>query len=240
MEIVVTGDVEAFNDKLSYKIKHITLVKILDKKKQDINFKPVPNSYKWVFPEDYEVITQANLFENIEEPTPYIKNNTFVVFDLETTGLNHEDCKIVEIGAVKVEKGKITKNFSTFVDPECEIPLDATKIHGITDAMVMGAPKTNEALADFYKFCEGSTIVAYNIDFDYKFINYYGRKAGYNFNHPQKDALIMARQYIKGLKNYKLKTVTESMGIVLANAHRAYFDAAATAKVFIKLLENIK
>ncbi|MDD4210920.1 MAG: exonuclease domain-containing protein [Clostridia bacterium] len=240
MEVVLTGDVEAFNDKLSFKVKHITKVKILEKRKNSIKFKSVPKNYKVVFPEDYEVISQSNLFDDVEEPNDYLKNNTIVVFDLETTGLNHEDCQIVEIGAVKIENGKITKKFSTFVDPEAEIPLDATRIHGITDAMVMGAPKVDVALADFYKFCEGSTIVAYNIDFDYKFINYYGRKSGLNFNHPQKDALFMARQYIKGLKNYKLKTVTESMGILLNNAHRAYFDAAATAKVFIKLSENLK
>jgi DNA polymerase III epsilon subunit family exonuclease len=240
MEVILTGDVDVFNDKFSFKIKHITECKILDKKINETVYKSVPKSYKCVFPEDYEVVTQANLFDDMTEPTPYIKNNTFVVFDLETTGLNHEDCQIVEIGAVKIENGKITKKFSTFVDPEVEIPLDATRIHGITDAMVMGAPKVGEALADFYKFCENSTIVAYNIDFDYKFINYYGKKHGYNFNHPQQDAMIMARKYIKGLKNYKLKTVCEALAVSLANAHRAYFDAAATAKVFLKLAENMK
>ena len=123
-----------------------------------------------------------------------------MVFDLETTGLNHEDCQIVEIGAVKIENGKITKKFSTFVDPEAEIPLDATRIHGITDAMVMGAPKVDVALADFYKFCEGSTIVAYNIDFDYKFINYYGRKSGLNFNHPQKRCIVYGKTIHKRIK----------------------------------------
>ena len=239
-EVVITGDVEAFNGKLSLKVKHITKVKILNKPKDTQKISKVPSAYKFVFPEPFEVKTQASLFELQETNNDYLKNNTFIVFDLETTGLNHEDCKIVEIGAVKVENGKITQKFSTFVDPETEIPLDATAIHGITDAMVMGAPKVGEALGDFYKFCEGSTLIAYNIDFDYKFINYYGRKSGYLFNHPQKDAMVLARQYIKGLKNYKLKTVVESLGITLSNAHRAYFDAAATAEVFLKLAKNIK
>ena len=187
-EVVITGDVEAFNEKLSLKVKHITKVKILEKPKETTVFKPVPKEYTYIFPEPFESVTQASLFDDATEPNEYLKNNTFVVFDLETTGLNHEDCQIVEIGAVKVEKGRIVEKFSTFVDPEVEIPLDATAIHGITDEMVMGAPKVHEALADFYKFCENSTIVAYNIDFDYKFINYYGRKEGFNFNHPQKDA----------------------------------------------------
>ena len=240
MENVLTGDIEEYNSRLSLKVKHITLVKILEKPQEVIKFKNIPKNYKHIFPEPFEAVGQSSLFEIEKEPNEYLKNNTFVVFDLETTGLNYEDCKIVEIGAVKVENGKITEKFTTFVDPEEEIPLDSIKIHGITDAMVMGAPKINEAIADFYKFCAGSILVAYNIDFDYQFINYYGRQNGYNFDNEKKDALIMARQYIKGLRNYKLKTVCEFLNINLSNAHRAYFDAAATAKVFIKLAENIK
>jgi len=239
LEVVLTGDVEEFNDKLSIKVKHITLVKILEKPKNVIQFKSVNASYKQVFPEDFDVVAQASLFEQQKQQIDYLKNNTFVVFDLETTGLNHEDCQIVEIGAVKVENGKITKKFSTFVDPETNIPEDATKIHGITNEMVKGAPKVKVALEDFYKFAHKSTLVAYNIAFDYKFINHYGRKHRLKFSHPQKDAMIMARKYIKGLRNYKLKTVAESLNVSLANAHRAYFDAAATAKVFLKLAENL-
>jgi DNA polymerase III epsilon subunit family exonuclease len=239
-EVVVTGDVDAFNGRLSLKVKHITKVKILNKPKQNKQYNPVPKTYQVVKPEPFEVKTQANLFEQLEEPTTYLKQNTFVVFDLETTGLNHEDCQIVEIGAVKIEQGKITQKFSTFVDPEADIPLDATAIHGITNAMVMGAPKVDVALADFYKFCENSVIIAYNIDFDYKFINYYGRKNGFLFDHEQLDALHLAKKYIKGLKNYKLKTVAESLAVNLSNAHRAYFDAAATAEVFLKIAKNIK
>ncbi|MGD9901416.1 MAG: PolC-type DNA polymerase III [Spirochaetales bacterium] len=240
MQVVLTGDVEEYNSKLSLKVKHITRVKILEKPKEVTKFKNVPANYRYVFPEPFETIGQASLFEEEKEQNDYIKNNTFVVFDLETTGLNYEDCKIVEIGAVKIENGKITEKFSTFVDPEEEIPLDATQIHGITNDMVIGAPKTGEAIADFYKFCYGSVLVAYNIDFDYKFINYYGRQNGYNFDNEQRDALIMARQYIHGLRNYKLKSVCEFLNINLSNAHRAYFDAAATAQVFLKLAENIK
>lgn len=238
-DYVITGDIEIFNNNLNVKVKHITRVKILEKPKEEDNFKPVPKVYKEIKPEPYTAVGQASLFETFEQLNDYVENNTFIVFDLETTGLNHEDSKITEIGAVKIVKGKITEKFATFVDPEVEIPLEITRITGITDAMVMGAPKIETAIADFYKFCEGSTLVAYNIDFDYKFINYNGRKNGYNFNHNQKDALVLARQYIKGLKNYKLKTVCEALNVNLSNAHRAYYDAAATAKVFLKLAKNL-
>jgi DNA polymerase III epsilon subunit family exonuclease len=240
MEVVLTGDVEEFNGKLSFKIKHITKVKIMEKLVEEVKYKPVPKNYILVKPEAYEAVGQASLFEAFDEPNEYIKNNTFIVFDTETTGLSHEDCKITEIGGVKIENGKVINKFSTLIDPEVEIPLFITKITGITDAMVMGAPKIETVISDFYKYCEGSTLVAYNIDFDYKFINYNAKQFGFDFDHPQMDALVMARKYIKGLRNYKLKTVCEALGVSLNNAHRAYNDAAATAKVFLKLAENIK
>jgi|GEM_PF-1650416 len=209
-----------------------------------IEYKSEPERYTFVRPEPYVSETQVDLFSALElqqEATaPYLEAHDVVVFDFETTGLSATDCKIVEIGAVKVHNGKITETFETFVDPEEHIDDDSTKVHGITDEMVAGSPNYARALQDFYKFTRNATLVAYNISFDFSFLDLYGKKAGYNFDNPQIDALRLASINVKGVKNYKLKTIAEKLGVVLDNAHRAIYDTIATAEVFIKLAKFIK
>ena len=111
---------------------------------------------------------------------------------------------------------------------------------GITENMVSDAPTIKQVLPDFYKFCYGTTIMAYNIDFDYKFISIQGRKLGYIFDMKQIDAMYLARAFVPGLKNFKLSSVCKKLGVSLENAHRAVHDATATAEVVIKLNTHIK
>jgi len=102
--------------------------------------------------------------------------------------------------------------------------------------MVENAPTINYVMPDFYKFCNNATLVAHNIAFDISFIHNISKKLSYNFDHEQMDTMIISRQKLPGLKNYKLGTIVEKLGVVLDNAHRAINDATATAKVFIKLM----
>ena len=104
--------------------------------------------------------------------------------------------------------------------------------------MVADAPTINYILPDFYKFCYGATLVAQNIAFDISFIHNISKKLSYNFDHQLMDTMQMARTKLPGLKNYKLGTVTDVLGVSLENAHRAVHDATATAKVFIKLMQK--
>ena len=165
-----------------------------------------------------------------------LENAIYVSFDLETTGLFFTQHEIIEIGAVKIENGKITETFSTLIKPEGKISEEITKITGITNEMVKDAPSFQNVLGDFYKFCEGCVLVGYNIlEFDIKFLNYHANKFGVDFDHKIEDALILARKFCLGLKRYKLKDVCNHLEIVLENAHRALFDTIATAEVFIKL-----
>ena len=106
--------------------------------------------------------------------------------------------------------------------------------------MVKNSPSVKTVIADFYKFCYNCTIIAYNIDFDYKFVNQAGKKEGYIFDNKQIDALYLARAFIPGLKNFKLGNVCKKLGVSLENAHRAVHDAMATADVVIKLNTFIK
>ena len=203
---------------------------------------PEPKYYYTVKPEDYIETSQLSLFD-VESETiinDYLKDKSFVVFDFETTGFDAEQDAVTELGAVKIENGKITKTFSTFVNPKMHIPENITQLTHITDEMVKNAPDIEDVVVDFYKFCYNSSIVAHNIDFDFKFLSYNSQKIGINFKNEQLDTLLLARKYIKGLKNYKLGTICEYMHVELVDAHRAVNDCLATAKLFIKLTDYIK
>ncbi len=245
-QIIAFGNIEEnkFSSGLDFKIKNISLCLLPAKFEEPIIFKPEPEHYKYVFPQPYIQKEQVDLFHVLsnsqEETVPYLKTHDVVVFDFETTGLSATDCKIIEIGAVKISGGKITEQFETFVDPEEHIDEESTKIHGIVDSDVSGSPTYKQALQDFYKFTRNTTLVAYNIGFDYSFLSLYGTLAGYNFDNPQIDALKLASKNVKGVKNYKLKTIADHLGVLLDNAHRAVYDAIATAEVFIKLAKYIE
>ena len=242
--IVARGDVEVFNDRQSLKVKAIAfgdiVEEIIEEKEEEVEIVKGPNAeYKFVKPEPHVEIFQDNLFMVAQDPGKYLLENDVVVFDLETTGLEATKCEIIEIGAVKISKGKIVETFETLIKPSCHIPEDSTEIHGITDEMVAKSPNIKQALPDFYKFCYGCTIMAYNIDFDYKFISIWGKKQGLIFDNKQIDAMLLARLYVPGLKNFKLSTVCKKLDVSLENAHRAVHDAMATAEVVIKLGPNI-
>lgn len=235
-EVLVLGDVDNYNESLSFKVRAISTGKII---KPEIKMKKVNSQYLFVKPTPYFELLQSNFLSDENTITKdYLLNNSFVIFDLETTGLSSTNDRIIEIGAVKLEKGKITQQFSTFVNPEMPIPPSATKINNITDEMVKDAPTMEQALPDFYKFCYGSTIVAYNIEFDFGFINYYGKKILYDFNNPQDDAYKWALKNVHGVKNHKLGTICDYFNISLVGAHRAVNDTIATAKLFVKLVEK--
>ena len=132
----------------------------------------------------------------------------------------------------------IVERFQTFVNPGCSIPEEITELTGITDDMVKDAPKIGEVIPDFYKFCEGCELVGHNVQFDYKFIHYYGAKDDYMFEQKTYDTVTLAQSMLF-LSNYKLNTVADHFGIKF-NHHRAFDDALATAKIFIELIKAKK
>ncbi len=167
-------------------------------------------------------------------------NSSFVVFDLETTGLDNKTCGITEIGAVKIENGKITDKWSSFVNPEMPIPEKIVGITGITDKMVEDAPTIEEQMDSFKEFCKGCIMVAHNAEFDIGFMKEKARKMGTDFTFPYMDTLTLARALYPELPNHKLDTLTKHLNIILENHHRAVDDAKATADIFVKMLEKLK
>ena len=166
--------------------------------------------------------------------------DSFVVFDLETTGFSPTRNRIIEIGAVKVEKGKITDRFSTFVNPEVAIPPRITDVTSITDDMVSDAPKIETILPEFLDFCKGCVLVAHNAGFDYSFICKKGAEQGRDIHYTVVDTVGVARVLFPHLAKYTLDNVAKTMKISLVNHHRAVEDAEATAEIFEKMIRMLE
>ena len=167
-------------------------------------------------------------------------SGSFVVFDTETTGLNTQMDKLIEISAVRVENGKITEVFDTFVDPAMPIPAKVVELTGINDGMVAGAPDPDTALKQFLKFAGDRVLVAHNAHgFDIPILQAAARRAGVEFRNPYIDSLPMAQALYPGLGNYKLDTVNKYLELPKFNHHRAGDDAAALAAIFCKMLEDL-
>ncbi len=167
-------------------------------------------------------------------------DRTFVVFDIETTGLKPEQCEIIEIGAVKLQGGRVVDRFSTFIDNGAVIPSYITELTRITNGMVAGAPGLRDALSAFGRFCEGCVLVAHNARFDMGFVQYHGAKVSLPFEIPFADTLMLARYLLPGLPNYKLDTVCGRYGVDISGHHRAVDDAEATAQVFGRLIDELR
>lgn len=157
---------------------------------------------------------------------------SFVVFDLETTGFSPRYDEITEIGAVKIENGRIIDRFSTFVNPLRPIPPKIVELTNITDEMVSDAPTVDVALPLFEDFIGDSILVAHNASFDSRFIEFRRKDKA---NYPTIDTLLLAQCLDLQVKNYKLATLAKRFGINLQGAHRAVNDAEATAELFLHL-----
>lgn len=212
---VVQGFTEAFHH-------------IRDKKIKD--FKIIYGMEGYIVDDDTQVIIN---------PCEYTIDDSFVVFDIETTGFSPVENNIIEIGAVKIENGEITDRFSTFVNPKEPIPYRIEKLTGINDSMVVDAPYINDALRRFAEFCEGSVYVAHNAGFDMSFLKAKEEAAGIFREYSYADTLGLSRLLVPEISRFKLDNLCKFFKISLENHHRAVDDAEATAHIFLKLIERI-
>ena len=196
--------------------------------------------------DDFKVIygVEAYLVDDLKDIITDSKgqslDETFVVFDLETTGFSPDKNKIIEIGAVKVVGGVITDRFSTFVNPEVPIPFRIEELTSIKDDMVIDAPKIEEILPEFMKFCDGAIMVAHNAEFDMSFIKKNCKDQGIEREFTIIDTVALARILLPNLNRFKLDTVAKALNVSLENHHRAVDDAACTAEIFVKFIEMLK
>ena len=179
-----------------------------------------------------EVLRTADPLSLALEDAPY------VVFDLETTGSSTGKGGITELGALKLLRGQMVDEFSTLVNPGRPIEPFVVRLTGITDHMVAKAPGVSEAIARFEEFVEGSVLVGHNVHFDCSFVT--AARGGSTLPNPLLDTLGLARCLVPGLKRYRLSSLVSHFGVRAMPNHRALSDAAATAGVFLRLLELLR
>ncbi len=167
-------------------------------------------------------------------------DDTYVVFDIETTGFNAQHNHIIEIGAVKVQAGEIVDRFSRFINPRVPIPFEITNLTGITDDMVMNAETIEFVLPEFLDFAKGSILVAHNAGFDVGFIEQNCENLGIEHEFAYLDTVALARVLLLALGKFKLDHVAKALNIPLENHHRAVDDAGATAEIFVKFIDMLR
>ena len=166
----------------------------------------------------------------------------YVIFDLETTGISPNYDEVIEISALKVKGGKVVDEYNTLVNPGRKIPFGATKVNGITNAMVAEAPAFSQVLAEFLDFAEGLVLVGHNIArFDMKFIwrdaeQYFGEIPQNNYV----DTLQVARKHLPKMDHHRLVDLAEYYGISSEGAHRALNDCYMNQKVYECMVSEMR
>ena len=164
----------------------------------------------------------------------------YVVLDIETTGTSLEKDEIIEIGALKVESGAVTEEFSMLIRINGEIPVEIQKLTGITEQELqsMGRP-LEEVLEKLFEFAENRIIVGHNVAFDYNFIRAACRKMKLEMRlgTASRDTLALSRRKIKGVGSYQLEVLMKHLGYEVSNTHRALADCYFTWQLYQKLNE---
>ena len=167
-------------------------------------------------------VTSAQFFKK--------SNRQYVAFDVETTGLDPATDRIVEIAAVRVLDDQIVDSFRSLVDPGVRIPLDAQRVHGITDAMVEDSPLIERVLPEFLEFMGNDMLAAHNAAFDIRFVGMACIRHDYQIPNAYFDTMGLARLW-PAAPNKKLSTLARAAGITQAQDHRALGDAELVAQL---------
>ena len=160
----------------------------------------------------------------------------FVAFDIETTGLNAQDNRMTEIGAVIFSGGEIKREFNTFVNPHQPIPANITELTGIKDSDVADAPDEDEALRMFLDFAGDRPLIAHNAHFDVGFMSAAANRHHIKFSPVFLDTLALSQALLPELKRFKLDIVSNHLELPKFNHHRASDDAMVVARIMAKFL----
>lgn len=168
-----------------------------------------------------------------------LAEDTYVVFDVETTGLSAVYDTIIELAAVKIRNGEIIDRFESFANPHHRLSATTINLTGITDDMVRNAPEVSEVLQKFHDWTEDSVLVAHNASFDMGFLNVGYKKIGLGkAPNPVIDTLELGRFLYPDMKNHRLNTLAKKFDIELTQHHRAIYDAEATGYLLLRMLKD--
>ena len=168
-----------------------------------------------------------------------LDEDTYVVFDVETTGLSAVYDTIIELAAVKIHNGEIIDRFESFANPHHRLSATTINLTGITDDMVRNAPEVSEVIQKFQVWAENSVLVAHNASFDMGFLNVGYKKIGLGkAPNPVIDTLELGRFLYPDMKNHRLNTLAKKFDIELTQHHRAIYDAEATGYLLLRMLKD--
>ncbi len=158
----------------------------------------------------------------------------FIAIDIETTGLSPLTSSIIEIGAVKIERGQITETFNELINPGFSISNFTTELTGITNDMLTGMPDLATIMPKFLDFVGDFPVIAHNAEFDCGFIKFNCEKMGLSFTNTSIDTLELCKNVLPDLKKFKLDIVAKRLNINMGSHHRAFDDARTCGLIFLK------
>lgn len=162
----------------------------------------------------------------------------YAIVDVETTGSHANLHGITEIAIIITDGVEVIEKFETLINPKQEIPDFIQSLTGISEEMVANAPKFDEVAETIYQLLEGKVFVAHNVNFDYSFVVYHLKRAGYLLNSKKLCTVRLSRKVLPGYPSYSLGKLCRSLNINLENRHRAMGDAFATSKLLALIVEN--
>jgi len=175
-----------------------------------------------------------------ELPSTLLKDTEFSVLDVETTGLSARNNRVIEIGIVKVKNLKIVDRYSTLINPGCDIPYFITQFTGISNSDVAYSPSFYDTAEEIEEFIGNSIVSGHNLSFDEGFLRYEFIRNGFEpLSNLNVCTLKLSRKVFLSLKSKSLASVSEHLGIINRDSHRALSDAEATAKILIKLIKKL-
>jgi DNA polymerase III epsilon subunit family exonuclease len=188
--------------------------------------------------EDKGVLTLDRVMKYTLQATAPLAEASLVIFDFETTGLDTDNDKIIEIGAIKVDPDGTTAEFSYLINPEQMIPANIVQICGITNDMVKDAPIIEDVLPKFLEFISGSILVAHNAEFDFAFLRRVAKENGYDLIWPCFCTLKMARVLLPDLDTRNLDKLAEHFNLRFESRHRSIGDCKVTHGVLRQFIAD--
>jgi DNA polymerase-3 subunit epsilon len=162
----------------------------------------------------------------------------YIAVDLEMTGLRVTKDRIIEIGAVRVKNGKLADTFSSFLNPHRRLETKITELTGITDRMLEDAPEQEKVIREFMEFAGGNALIGHNLVFDYAFLKQAAVNQGMTFERKGIDTLKLARRLLPADQKKTLGALEEYFALNPERRHRALDDAAASARIYLRLKEQ--
>jgi DNA polymerase-3 subunit epsilon len=195
---------------------------------------------------DFSLFDAADRHLTPAERDRSLEDVSFVVLDLETTGLEPEaGDRIVSLAGVKIRAGSVKRaeTFDALVNPGRKIPSSSIRFHGITDTMVAEAPPIEDVLPAFLSFADGCVLVGHEVSFDLRFLSYAAERLGLpgpTGEHPVLDTLLLSEVLHGPLGAHRLEDVARRLGIAVRGRHSALGDALTTAEIFVRLIGLLK